>query len=166
MGGSNPLTRAEPVSTADVYDVIDVTLSLDTNAYADNDVLAAPQEVPNVFRLPGGVVMLDSIVLLDEDDQAQDIDLVFMNATGSLGAENAAVGPTDGVAGTILGIVSVAAAEYSDLANSQIATKRGLGLPLEAAAASTSLWMGAILRSGTPTYTAAGIKLKLGFRRF
>lgn len=152
------------VATVGLVDVVDVTLSLDTNAYADNDVLAAPQEVTNFFRTAGGVVELVNVTLLDEDDQGQDIDLVFMNATGSLGAENAAVGPTDAVAGTILGIVSVVSADYSDLANSQVATKRDLRLFLRGAN-STSVWVGAICRGGTPTYTATGIKLKLGIIR-
>lgn len=143
--------------------VHDVTLSLDTSAYTAGDVLAAPQEVTGVFVENGGRAVLQSIVLLDEDDQAQSIDLVFMNATGSLGNENAAVGPTDAVAATILGIVNVGTADYSDLANSQLATLRNVGLELKAASGTTSLWVGAICRSGTPTYTASGIKLKLGF---
>lgn len=125
--------------------VFDLTLSLDTSQYADNDVLAAPQELTGVFRSPGGKVTLQSIVLLDEDDNAQDIDLVFMDATGSLGAENAAVGPTDAVARSILGIFSVVVADYSDLANSQIVTKRDVRLPLQAAVGSTSLFVAAIL---------------------
>ena len=36
--------------------VLDVTLSLDTNAYSDGDVLAATQEIANAVRVPGGQV--------------------------------------------------------------------------------------------------------------
>jgi hypothetical protein len=36
----------------------------------------------------GGVTILRSIRLLDEADQAQDIDIIFMNATGTLGTIN------------------------------------------------------------------------------
>lgn len=144
--------------------VIDVTLVLDTNAYADNDVLAVVQEITGVFDYAGGVRTLQSIVLLDEDDQAQDIDLVFFNATATLGTINAAVSISDADARKLIGKVSILIADYVDLINSQAAVKTGIGMVMKAAAASTSLWVGAVLRSGTPTYTAAGIKLKLGFK--
>lgn len=142
--------------------VLDVTLSLDTDIYADNDVLAAPQEITDAFPEARARMLVQSVVLLDEDDQAQAIDLVFMNADGSLGAENAAVGPTDAVARTIIGVVPIVAADYSDLGNSQIATVNNIGLYLKASATSSSLWLGAIVRSGTPTYSASGIRIKLG----
>lgn len=142
-------------------DVIDVTLSTDTSQYADNDVLAAPQEVTNFFRTAGGRVLLQSLTLLDEADQASDIDLIFMNATGSLGAENAALGPTDAVAQTIIGTVSLLASANVDLGNSQLMSANGIGLMMKAAAGSTSVWIGAVVRSGTPTYAADSLKLKL-----
>jgi hypothetical protein len=142
-------------------DVIDVTLSLDTSIYADNDVLAAPQEVTGFFRTPGGRAILQNLVLLDESDQGSDIDLIFMDADGSLGAENAALGPTDTVARSIIGTVSLLASANVDLANSQLMVANGIGMMLKAASGSTSVWIGAVVRSGTPTYAASGIRLKL-----
>lgn len=162
---ANPSYREEPAVVIGETEIIPVTLSLDTSSYADNDVLAAPQEVQNVARIPGGVVTIGSLVLLDEDDQGVDIDVLFLDADGSIGSENAAVGPTDAVARTILGHVSVTSADYTDLGNSQMATKRGLGLPIKAAAGTTSIWIAAVVRSGTPTFTASGIRLKLGVYR-
>lgn len=148
-----------------VSDVLDLTLSLDTSAYADNDVLAAPQELTGVFRMPGHPVTLQSVLLLDEDDQGQDIDLLFLNATGSIGAENAAYSPTDAVARTIIGVVSIVAADYIDNVNSQTAHKENIGLILKGASDTTSVYVAAVVRSGTPTYTASGIRLKLGIMR-
>lgn len=143
-------------------DVLDVTLSLDTSAYADNDVLAAPQEVTNFFRKPGGVAILQSLELIDEDDQAIDVDVVFLNANGSIGNENAAFAPADSVARTIIGKVSLTSTDYMDCSNSQIAFKGLLGWPMKAAADTTSVWVAAVVRSGTPTFTASGIRLKIG----
>lgn len=145
-----------------VSDVIDVTLSPDTSIMADNDVIAATQEITNFFRKPGGVAYLQSVRLLDEDDQAQDIDIIFLDANGSVGAENAAYAPSDTVARTIIGQVSIVAADYADANTSQHAMKGGLGQMLKAAAGSTSVWVAAVCRGGTPTYTAAGLKLKIG----
>lgn len=153
-------TASAPV--VGLSDVIDVTLSAHTGANSDNDVIAAPQEVTNFFRYPGGTAFVHTIVLLDGDDQAQDIELVFLNADGSVGAEDAAYAPTDAVAATILGSVLIAASEYSDANTSHTATKTNVGLLMKAASAQTSVWIAAVCRSGTPTYTAAGLKLKIG----
>lgn len=144
-------------------DVVDVTLVADTSVYADNDVLAIPLKVAGVFRSVGDVRRLVSVVLLDEADQAQDIDLLFLNADATLGTINGAVNISDADARKVIGAVSILIADYVDLINSQVAIKRGLDLVLKPAADSTDLWIAAVVRSGTPTYTASGLKLKLGF---
>lgn len=143
-------------------DVVDVTLVTDTLIYADNDVLAIPQEVTGVFRELKDVRRLLSVTLLDEADQGVDIDLIFFNADATLGTINEAVSISDADARKILGKVSIVAADYTDLVNSQLAVRTG-DVFLKAAGTSASLWIGAIVRSGTPTYGASSIKLKLGF---
>lgn len=144
--------------------VLDVTLSLDTSQYADNDVLAATQEIPWAFLRNGGRAVLDTIVLLDEDDNAQEIDLVFLSANNAIGTENMAVSITDAHARDIIGFVNIATTDYCDLINSQVAVKRDVNLHMQAGSSTASLFIAAILRSGTPTYTASGIKLKLALR--
>ena len=143
-------------------EVKDVTLVLDTNIYADGDVLAIPQEVTYVFPEVGGKRVLESIVVLDEDDQNIAMDIIFMNATGTLGTINLAVSISDADARKIIGAVNIATTDYFDLINSRLGVKRGLGLVLQGSA-SDSLWVAAVTRGGTPTHTASGIKLKLGF---
>jgi hypothetical protein len=160
LGVSRDAIRAtyETTSSADVFDV---TLVTDTSAYASGDVLAVPQEITGVFKAAGARRRLESVVVLDEDDQGQALDLVFFNASAALGTINAAVSISDADARKIVGYVSVAQADFKDLVNAMLAVKSGLGQMLEGA--TTSLWVGAICRGGTPTYTASGIKLKLGF---
>lgn len=155
---ADPSYRVDPGVMVGKSREITVTFSCHTGANADNDVIAATQEVANFMRVPGGSCFVHSIILLDEDDQAQDVDLIFLNADGSVGAEDAAFAPTDAVARTIRGNVLVAASEYCDANTSQFATKTNVGLGLKAAAATTSMWMAAVCRSGTPTYSAAGLK--------
>jgi hypothetical protein len=162
MAVSNGPATGSYVNSVGLGDVLDVTLSADTSAMADNDVIAAPQEVTGFFRLPGGRGFVQTIRLLDEDLQTQDIDILFLDATGSIGAENAAFAPTDAVARTILGSVSFVAADYITSSNNSMATKSNLGLMLKCASGTTSVWVAAICRSGTPTYTASGLKLKVG----
>ena len=61
--------------------------------------------------------------------------LLIMRATGTIGAENAAFSASDAVADTIIAVVEVAAANYVDLINSQIAVKANLGIVVNATAA-------------------------------
>lgn len=143
--------------------VIDVTLVLDTNIYASGDVLAIPQEVKGVFPSKGGTVKLVSVVALDEDDQNQVFDLVFFNASATLGTINGAINISDADAGKIIGYVVLAAGDSNDTINSRLFAKNGINQIMQASYASTSLWIAAVCRGGTPTYTASGIKLKLGF---
>lgn len=143
-------------------DIIDATLSLDTSIYADGDVLAATQEVTDFFPFKNAARKLTSVHLLDEDDQGVALDLVFFNANVALGTENSAPNITDANARSCLGFLSIATTDYIDLGGSRIAVVRGRDLILKSVADSTSLYIAAITRGGTPTYTASGIKLKLG----
>ena len=63
----------------------EVTLTLDTGAYADGDVLAQTQTISGVY-LNGGYNILQSIALLDQSDQAGALDLVFFRSNQALGA--------------------------------------------------------------------------------
>jgi hypothetical protein len=146
-------------------DVIDVTLVTDTAAYADNDVLVVPQAITGFFN-KNRITKLKEIRLLDEADQAQDLDIIFMSATGTLGTINGAFNPTDAVAQTILATIRIVAADYDDYINSQIATKREINALLRGADDATSVWIAAACRGGTPTYAASSLKLKLGVERY
>ena len=141
--------------------VVDVTLSTPSDAQDDNDVIADTQEIKGVFRHPNARVMLDSIVLLDEGDQASETDLFFLGADVSMGTEDAAISVTDANARKILGAVNIPVSAYFDLINSQVAVVRNIGLMMQGE--TTSLWIAAVTR-GTPTYGATdAVKLKLGF---
>jgi hypothetical protein len=148
-------------------DVIDVTLSPTLTITAAADTLAAPQEVTNFARIPGGVVKLWSIGLFDGDDQNQAMDILFLNATGDIGAENAAFSPADAVAETFVAVVPlVVATHFTDNINSRSAYRGDINIIMKCAEGTSSIWVAAVCRSGTPTYTAAGLKLKLGIERY
>lgn len=142
--------------------IIEVTLSLDTSAYADGDTLAEMQEVLHAFRDKNDTRKLTSIALVDEDDQGVALDVVFANAAISLGTENSAVSVSDADSRSLLGAVRIATTDYLDFGGTRLATVRGLNLMLKSVADSTSLYVGAVSRGGTPTHSAAGIKLRLG----
>jgi hypothetical protein len=140
--------------------VIDLTLSLSTSpAYADGDVLAAAQELTNAVRATGGTGVIQSIQVIDQDDQGQALDIVISDSTITLGTENSAVSISDADAAKILGIVEVTGSDYVDLVNSQYASIKNIGLVIMPD--TTSLYVSAISR-GTGTYTASGIVLRVG----
>lgn len=142
--------------------VVEVTFTLDTSAYADGDVLAATQVITEAMRVNGGTGVLQSIIVLDKDDQGQAMDIVILRTNVGIGTENSAVSVTDTNADEILGIVSVATSNYVDLVGSQLATKTNLGIVVDADGAADDLYFAAISR-GTGTYTASGVTAKFGF---
>jgi hypothetical protein len=140
--------------------VIDLTLSLSTSpAYSDGDVLADAQELTNAVRASGGTGVIQSIQVIDQDDQGQALDIVISDSAITLGTENSAVSISDADAAKILGIVEVTGSDYVDLVNSQIASIKNIGLVIMPDA--TGVFISAISR-GTGTYTASGIVLRVG----
>jgi len=148
--------------------LVEVTLSLSTDAYADGDLLADTQEIANAC-FENSTCTLQSIRLLDNDDNAGDLDILILRSNQTMGTENSAFAPADAAADEILTVVEFVAADYVDLANSQIAMKNmsngGMGVKLAPSDnTTTSLYVAAVSRD-TDTYTAAGIELLLGFMR-
>ena len=139
----------------------EVTLSLDTSAYADGDVLADTQDLSLQPSQQDRNYVLHSAVVLDKDDQGVALDLVFLRENKTLGTENAAVSISDADAAEIVGVVEVVAGDYVDLTGSQVAQRSALSIVVSPSSA-TSLFMGVISR-GAGTYTASGIVVKVGF---
>ncbi len=147
--------------------MVEVTLTLDTSAYAAGDVLADTQEIADALPAAGEAVTLQSLVILDKSDQAQGLDILILRSDTSIGTENVAFSPSDAVSAEILAVVEIAAGEYYDMTNNQLVRKGnsdiGMGMVLEPTSG-TSLYIAAVSR-GTGTYAADGIVVKLGFSR-
>lgn len=149
------------MSATELVRVIPVTLSLDTSAYGDGDLLAATQEIPHFFAQINGACALHSLVILDEDDQGAAMDIVFLRANEDLGTENGAYALSDAEARSILYVQRVLSGDWYDLGGQRIAQFTNIGAALRSAADSASLYVAAISR-GTPTYTASGLKMQIG----
>jgi hypothetical protein len=143
--------------------IIEHTLSVETGALADNDVIADTETMEGFFSYINGSGIITSIVLLDKADQGTAIDLIFLNDLVVLGTENSAISITDSNADAIVGGISIAAGDFDDLIASQIAMKHDLHIPVKAKEGTMQLFIGAVVRSGTPTYSSAtNITLKIG----
>lgn len=156
-------TPAESISVTGV--TVDVTLTLDTNAYHAGDVLAATQEVANVARASGTGVELVSLIVRDKDDQtAAAMSFFFFDANVALGTENAAPDISDANADALCGMVTVPASAWVDLGGVKVANMESLGRLMHPATG-TSLYM-AVTTAGTPTQSASGITVTLQFIRY
>ena len=157
---STGLSTGDGLKVVTSSTVIDLTLSLDTGgAYADGDVLFAAQELANAVRSSGGTGVIQSIQIVDQDDQGQAMDIVISDSTITLGTENGAVSISDADAAKILGIVEITGSDYVDLVNSQYASIKNIGIVIMPDA--TGVFLSGVSR-GTPTHTASGIVLRVG----
>jgi hypothetical protein len=165
-GAATDVSAANPVPiTSQSTTLLAATaLSLDTSAYADGDVLADSQSFASVARANDVGFVLQSVVLVDKDDQGMGLDLVFLNANQSLGTENAAPSISDANAEYIMGMVQISTSDWYDLGGARVAWRTNINLPMVPVSGGTNVYVAAISR-GTGTYTASGITVRLGIQR-
>lgn len=168
-GSTNDVSTASgmalPVQLCETYSLIEVTLSLDTSPYASGELLADTQVVTSAIKLTDGKAKLQSILLIDEDDQGAALDLYFLSANNTFGTENSAPSISDASARDILCRIPIATGDYYDLGGVRVADLSGLNRIIKAASGTTSIYVAAVNGSGTPTYTASGLKLRIGIEQ-
>lgn len=142
--------------------VYDFTPVLDTNIYADGDVMFIAKELPDFFPSKHETRALHSVIVVDGDDQNVAFDLIFSNADITLGTLNNAISISDADAAKIIGIVKFATTDAVDTINSRMFFRASIGQVLRASGTTTSVWISGVTRGGTPTYTASGMKIKIG----
>ena len=144
--------------------VFTITPDTHTEAAAVNESVFQADELANFMSEKGGTAIIQSIVILDDDDNGNSLDIVFMDTTGLLDASDDAtvIDAADGaIPDAILGVVNVS--NYFDGVLWQIGQKDGIGLAIKSASTTRSIYISAINRGGTATWTAAGLRLKIGY---
>jgi hypothetical protein len=155
-------------STADVGvevhhpgDIITITPTLDTSIYASGDVLFTTTAIPNAVRVNDAIAQLQSLVIVDKDDQKPEIALKFWSSNVTYGAFNGAPSISDSDAASCLGRVNIVTADYDDDGGVSTAFKDNIGKILKAASGTRTIYITGKLTSGTPTHTASGIVIRL-----
>ena len=144
-------------------DVITLTPDTATEECAAGDVIFQADELPNMVSVNAGTCMVHSIGVLDDDDNGQAIDIVFMDTTGLLdaGDDGGTIDAADGVIpDAIIGVVQITS--YFDGIAWQYGYKTNIGLVLKAPSDSKSIYVSAVNRGSTATWTAAGLRLQIG----
>lgn len=142
---------------------IEVTLSLDTSAYSSGDVLADTQVITNAVRVAGGRGYLHSMSVYDQDDQGVAFDVYILSANVSMGTENAAPSISDSDGLKVRAIVPVATTDYKDLGGIKYAQIRNIGAGPIIPDSGRDLYVAVVNGTGTPTYTASGVRLRFSF---
>lgn len=149
------------IGSPDVY--LTLTPTLDTSQYGAGEALFNAVELANVGRVDGGTVILQSVTVIDSDDQAAaTLDIYFFDAAVTFATANNTPSISDADALKFQGLVSVAAGDWKDLGGVKVASLRGIGLMMKPTA--TGLYVAAVT-GGTPTQSASGLKFGFGFLR-
>jgi hypothetical protein len=141
-----------------------LTPSVNTDAHATGDVVAALEEITDWAIEPGGSSRLKTVIVNDATDSGVALDLVFFTATGVIGAESAAYTTADAVGATHAGTVNVAAASFDDAIDNKSATQAE-DLIIGCAPGSTSIWYGVVARGNIDPAAATDLVIKLGVER-
>lgn len=153
--GSGPLRGFEVVPT------------LDTSQYASGDLLFNPAIISQEFW-PNShqVAILQALTIIDLGAESAAFDLVFLRAGTSWGSLNAAAAPSAAIVGTVVGELSIAAADYVSLgSNGSVISMSNIGLTLFGDDNDDRACYVAGISRGTPTYAASDLSIKLGILR-
>lgn len=143
-------------------DLVDLTFTLDTSAYASGDVIAEVQAITNAVRVSGGTAILQDLVLTDEDDQGVAMTLYFFDGAVTLGTENGAPSLSDADNRKSLGYVDISASDWKDLGGVRTAHKPNIGMLIKPASG-RDIQVGIVNGTGTPTFTASGMRGRFKF---
>lgn len=129
-----------------------VTPTISTGIYAAKDAIGGIMEFTNAARTSAAGGIVESVVIVDKDQERTGIDLVLFSATvaGTV-TDNAAFDPTDADLANCVGVIPIASGDYFDFSDNAVASRSGVGLAYVCAA--TSLF-GVLVARATPTYTA------------
>ena len=131
--GPQALTVQEATNLAAQRKQIVVTPALTTSAIGGGDVLINSEEIPNAVLNPGGCSLLKGITLIDYDDDAIDLTLIFTQNSATWAAVNAV--PTLDAAGikaaNVLSAVTLdrTDTDQTDIINAKVDTYTEMNAP-------------------------------------
>lgn len=143
--------------------VTSITLSTDTSAYASGDLIADTQQINGFFRKTDGTGVVQSITIIDEDAQGVALYVAFMSTSTTWGTENSAPSISDAnLTAGLLGFVAVATSDYVTVSGTKIACIKNIGLPVKAVSGTDDIYIAVLNGTGTPTFTASGLEMRIG----
>lgn len=143
------------------------SLAVSTSIYASGDIVGGKLTLPNAVRVSGGTGMIQSIMVIDQDNQKPVFDLLIFDRDPSNGtySDNGAFTIHASDAPFLIRRISVSAGDWTTIGGIGIADLDALGRTINANSG-TSLYGLIILNGSTPTYTASTkLTIKIGILR-
>ena len=141
------------------FDIIRVTPTVIAGTTEANDVMFNATEIPNAVLGDGGCSKLLAVTVTDQDNEAHDMDLVFMSVQTNLGTAGSAgsISDTDMLAADITSVLKLDWSEGATAIGSNVSITtfsgqtdssnfRQLPILLQANAGSTSVFFSAMAR--------------------
>jgi hypothetical protein len=143
---------------------VTVSFTTPTSALAAGDVAAATQVVASCTRANDTHAILNSITLIDTDDQKAKLRLMLFDANTALGTEDAAPDIDDTEVLTVQGYVDIAVTDYVDLGGASVVNKSNLGIVVKPATGTDDIYAALYTPdTSTPTYASGIITVRMGF---
>jgi len=167
-GSSSPVTVLNPLPTGNVIQLIQVTPTLDTSAYASGDLICDVTTITSAALGTGGLCELVSVTVVDQDDNTASAYTIYVtNLSTTWGTFNAAPTVSDAALLGIQAVIPIASGDWLDLGGGKVAQPRiaqNIGCICKTSG-SANLYMTIVNGAGTPTFTASGLKVTFGFRQ-
>ena len=150
--------------------ILDAVPTLTLIAYSLGDALGGRLQWDGAT---GGALergVLESILIVDRAQQLAALDLVLFDQAFTASVDNAVFNPSDADLNNCVGVVHVAAADYTNFSTNAVAMVTGIGpmgwgLPIQTVG-DDILYGQLVVRSGPPTYVATtDIRVRLTLRR-
>lgn len=145
--------------------VIRVVPTLDTGIYAAGDRLGSIQEITGASVENGKGSVLDSITVVDLNNQKIAMDIYFFSQLPTVAsADNTAIDISNANLAYLIGRVNIATGDYVEIkaSTNAVACIKNIKLALISTADNNHIYAVVVTRGGTPTYSAAGLEFKYG----
>ena len=145
------------------YDIVSVTATTDVETIGDNKVICQSIEIPTTSSC-----MITNVTVFDDTVTGPAIDIIFTSDSSAITQDEGKtvgedVADLDSILSNVVGHVSLAASDYTDLADSKVGTKANINLVAKGKD-QASLYMHIINRSGSGwvATSASDMKVKVG----
>lgn len=150
-GTATDVSTAAPLPVQGGGIIISQTPTVTAGAYSANDVVGGLLTFASAVRSTAGYAKLQTVILIDKAFTKNVLELWLFDSDPTVAADNAAQTYTDANLAKCVGVIPIAAANYYQAADNQIAIVQNTNLIFTCAA--TSLF-GQLKCTGTPTYAS------------
>ncbi len=141
------------------YRTHSVTVTVDTAAYANGDLLFNPTAIA-VGKHPNDAVNLLSLTIVDPDGQKTAMDIFFTSSSTSWGTLNAAASISEANAQNIQSVAEIAVADWVDTAGVDVVHTEHSDV-LQAEDDTNQVYVAGVVR-GAATFAGGELHLKIG----